>query len=148
MGFNSGFKGLIFCKHRLKIRQQYSCCWAQVIYSCGCKINSSDASFVPRGNKFRKLDQKWLEDNKPTGGHANIWNLAKRITLLALNQNALLCTAFCINGLVCRVFCRSRSCQRYWLTEYFEVICNEGYMWCGVMTDCTVCCKISWTEPS
>jgi len=54
-------------------------------------------SFVSRGSKVRELDQKWSEDNKPTGGHANIWNLAKEMKFLALIQLPLLCAAFCIN---------------------------------------------------
>ena len=67
------------------------------MYNCDCKLNSSDMWFVSKRSKFRELDHKSSEDNKPTGGHADIWNLAKWIMFLALIQRAFLCTAFCIN---------------------------------------------------
>jgi len=73
-------------------------------------------SFVSRGNKFRELDHKWLEDNEPTGGHANIWNLAKGMKFLALFQNAMACTAFFINDSVYRIFRSIKNCWRYWIT--------------------------------
>jgi len=101
---------LISCKYSLKIRPSHSYYRGQEMYNCCRKTNCSDMSFVSRGNTFRELDQKWSEDNSPTGGHANIWNLAKRMKFLALIQRALLCTAFfIINDLVCGSFCRRRS---------------------------------------